>query len=103
MSEREVRGMVRRRQRGQSIGEYAILFAVVLGAVVAMQRYVSNRLATTIKGQADAYQTSAGSTAVIDLQTGSRSESKQDSEMASAEKGKLKAEGTSESVSESLK
>ena len=93
--------MVRRKQRGQSIGEYAILFAIVLGAVVAMQRYVSNRLAGAIQGQADSYVSTTGSSA-IELQTGSRSESIQSSEMDSAEKGKLGTSGTSKSVSDSF-
>ncbi len=42
-------------KRGQSIGEYAILFAIVLGAVIAMQNYVRNRISEKIKEQADAY------------------------------------------------
>ena len=43
------------RRRGQSIGEYAILFAIVLGAVVAMQNYIRNRIAGAIKVETDAY------------------------------------------------
>ena len=46
------------RNHGQSIGEYAILFAIVLGAVVAMQTYVRERLAGEIKAKADLYGTS---------------------------------------------
>jgi len=45
------------RNRGQSTGEYAVLFALVLGAVIAMQNYVRNRIAGGIRDQADAYQT----------------------------------------------
>ena len=40
-------------RRGQSIGEHAILFAIVLGAVVAMQNYVRNRIASRIQQEAD--------------------------------------------------
>ncbi len=47
--------MKRSNKRGQSIGEYAILFAIVLGAVVAMQNYVRNRIAGEIKVTADTY------------------------------------------------
>lgn len=49
------------RNRGQSTGEYAVLFALVLGAVIAMQNYVRNRIAGGIRDQADAYQTALGS------------------------------------------
>jgi hypothetical protein len=49
------------RKRGQSTGEYAVLFAVVLGAVIAMQNYIRNRIAGGIRDQADAYQTALGS------------------------------------------
>ena len=45
------------RNRGQSTGEYAVLFALVLGAVIAMQNYVRNRIAGGIRDQADEYQT----------------------------------------------
>ena len=50
------------RNRGQSTGEYAVLFALVLGAVIAMQNYVRNRIAGGIRDQADAYQTALSST-----------------------------------------
>ena len=40
--------------RGQSIGEYAILFAIVLGAIVAMQAFVRDRIAGKIQNEATA-------------------------------------------------
>ena len=43
------------RRRGQSTGEYAILFAIVLGAVFAVQNYLRNRIAGTIKAETDDY------------------------------------------------
>lgn len=46
-------------RRGQSTGEYAILFAIVLGAVVAMQNYIRNRLTGTLRAGADNYLTAA--------------------------------------------
>lgn len=49
-------------KRGQSIGEYAILFAIVLGAVIAMQSYIRNRIANRLKTAADGYD--AGTTSV---------------------------------------
>ena len=44
-------------RKGQSTGEYAILFAIVLGAVVAMQNYIRNRLTGTLQAGADNYLT----------------------------------------------
>lgn len=47
-------------RRGQSMGEYAILFAIVLGAAIAMQQYVKVRLQGAIKQGADDYFNSVG-------------------------------------------
>ena len=44
-------------KRGQTIGEYAILFGIVLGAVIAMQGYIRQRIAGTIQQEADGYGT----------------------------------------------
>ena len=41
-------------RRGQSTGEYAVLFAIVLGAVMAMQNFVRDRIEGKIKEQANA-------------------------------------------------
>ena len=49
-------------RRAQSTGEYAILFAIVLGAVIAMQNYVRNRIAGGLQAQADAYETAVSGT-----------------------------------------
>jgi hypothetical protein len=46
-------------RKGQSTGEYAILFAIVLGAVVAMQNYIRNRLTGTLQAGADNYLVAA--------------------------------------------
>ena len=40
-------------RKGQSTGEYALIFAIVLGAVVAMQTYVKKELQGRIKDGAD--------------------------------------------------
>jgi len=42
------------------MGEYALLFAIVLGAVIAMQSYVKQRLQGAIAFRADEYLNSAG-------------------------------------------
>lgn len=54
--------MCMKRRRGQSTGEYAVLFAIVLGGVILMQGFVKSRIAGAIQKQASAYQTSAGYT-----------------------------------------
>ncbi len=54
-------------RRGQSIGEYAILFAIVLGAVVAMQTYVRDRLAGAIKAKANVF--AGGATEALEQTT----------------------------------
>ena len=46
-------------KRGQSIGEYAVLLGIVLGAVVAVQAVIRNQIAKGIKGRADNYYTQA--------------------------------------------
>ena len=46
-------------RRGQSMGEYAILFAIVLGAAIAMQQYVKARLQGATAGTADGYMNAA--------------------------------------------
>ena len=52
-----------RTQQGQSMAEYAILFAIVIGAAIAMQQYVKSRLQGTMQGASDNYITAVGATA----------------------------------------
>ena len=42
------------------MAEYAILFAIVLGAAIAMQYFVKSRLQGAVAGTADAYATQSG-------------------------------------------
>ncbi len=48
-----------RSARGQSTAEYAVLFAIVIGAAVAMQQYVKTRLQASVKKYTDEYATAA--------------------------------------------
>ena len=45
--------------RGQSIAEYLVLFATVIGAAVAMQQYVKTRLQGGVAGTADGFMNAA--------------------------------------------
>ena len=49
--------MNRLNRRGQSTGEYAILFAIVLGAVIGVQNLVRNEIAGELKQRAENYST----------------------------------------------
>ena len=51
-----------RTARGQSIAEYAILFAIVIGAAIAMQQYVKSRLQGAVQANADNYVNTIGNT-----------------------------------------
>jgi uncharacterized membrane protein YadS len=44
-----------RSRKGQSTAEYAVLFAIVIGAAIAMQQYVKSRLQGGIAGTANNY------------------------------------------------
>jgi uncharacterized membrane protein YadS len=44
-----------RSRRAQSTAEYAVLFAIVIGAAIAMQQYVKSRLQGGIAGTANNY------------------------------------------------
>jgi gas vesicle protein len=46
--------MIRSGKRGQSIAEYAVLFAVVIGAYVAMQVYAKRGMQARVKNATDA-------------------------------------------------
>ncbi len=52
-------GSLKRHGRGQSTAEYAVLFAIVIGAAIAMQSYVKGRLQGAIAGTADGYMNAA--------------------------------------------
>ena len=43
------------------MAEYAILFAIVLGAAIAMQYFVKSRLQGAVAGTADGYAAQSGS------------------------------------------
>lgn len=49
------------RKRGQSTAEYAVLFAIVIGAAIAMQQFVKARLQGAIEKRATEYANSADS------------------------------------------
>ncbi len=84
-------------KRGQSTGEYAVLFAIVLGAVIAMQNYVRNRIAAGLRGQADAYEAAVGGTAA-GITSASDNTSTQTATMTDALTGRLGQTGTGTST-----
>lgn len=84
-------------RRAQSTGEYAILFAIVLGAVIAMQNYVRNRIAGTLQGAADTYQnTTGGGTVTMTRSSDSLSASQAD--MTSASSGVFRSDSDSQQI-----
>lgn len=80
-------------RRAQSTGEYAILFAIVLGAVIAIQNYVRNRIAQRIMTQANLY-----SPATTALATSSDQTSRSSATMTGATQGTVRSGGTGTSV-----
>lgn len=80
-----------RTRKGQSMAEYAVLFAIVIGAAVAMQQYVKGRLQATVRAKADGYMTAAGMTATAsyDPTRYTKSSSGTDLEFDDARKGKV--------------
>ena len=56
----EVRVRMRRKRAGQSTAEYAVLFAIVIGAAIAMQQYVKSRLQGAMAFRANNYLTISG-------------------------------------------
>lgn len=80
-------------RRAQSTGEYAILFAIVLGAVIGVQGYVRNKLAGKLKQEADNY---TGLSLNITRQSDSLSASRAD--MSSAHDGSLRSDSESTQV-----
>lgn len=85
----------KRNTKAQSTGEYAILFAIVLGAAIAVQGYVRNRIAAGIQNQANLYAAQVGGTLTGTLT--SESQSASDSKMTRADAGVLssKSQATS--------
>jgi hypothetical protein len=45
------------------MAEYAILFAIVIGAAIAMQQYIKSRLQGTMRGASDTYIDAISATA----------------------------------------
>ena len=84
-------------QRGQSTGEYAILFAIVLGAVLAMQNFVRNRIAGGLEAQTNAYVATVGA-GTGQLSSGGTSDSTSTMTMTSALAGTAKVDGTGAST-----
>ena len=44
-----------RSRKGQSTAEYAVLFAIVIGAAIGIQQYVKTRLQGAVQGASDGY------------------------------------------------
>ena len=82
-----------RARKGQSMAEYAVLFAIVIGAAVAMQQYVKGRLQGSVKAYADKYVTDAKgggvSIASYDPNRYTKSSSGTDLEFNNAKKGQV--------------
>ena len=83
-------------QRGQSTGEYAILVTIVLGAVIAIQSAVRNRVAQRILDQATAYNATAAN-----LQTSSDQTSFTQATMTNANQGTAGTSSAGTSASQS--
>ncbi len=49
-----------RSRRGQSTAEYAVLFAIVIGAAIAMQSFISGRLKGAMNAYTEDYSNAAG-------------------------------------------
>lgn len=85
-------------RRGQSTGEYAILFGIVLGAVVMMQVFIRNSIAGGLQGAGNQYRTNLGALYTDPAVTRtSDSESTSEAAMESAIKGDVKSLSTSRS------
>jgi len=84
-------------RRGQSTGEYAILFAIVLGAVIGMQNYIRNRIAGRLQLEADEYAKIDDDTSVtpVALERQSDSLSASSASMSSAKQGSFRSDSQS--------
>ena len=88
-------------RRGQSTGEYAILFGIVLGAVVMMQVFIRNSIAGGLQGAGNNYRANLGALYTDPTITRtSDSDQKSQAEMDSAIKGAVASHGTSTSTSQ---
>jgi hypothetical protein len=74
-------------RRGQSTAEYAVLFAIVIGAAIAMQQYVKQRLQGATKKFADEYVTAAQNPAKFEPTRETTSSSKSILTMTTAKAG----------------
>ena len=83
--------------RGQSTAEYAVLFAIVIGAAIAMQQFIKSRLQGAVKNQMDAYQHAAGDTGTFEPVRTATSQSASDVAMDSATVGTINTTSGSES------
>ena len=87
------------RKFGQSTGEYALLFAIVLGAIFAVQNYVRNRIAGGIMEQSDVYNAAAGfGPRVVTIGSVSDSEQRADTDFTTALKGTVDSKSIAKSV-----
>jgi len=91
--------MRRLNRRAQSTGEYAVLFAIVLGAVIAVQSYVRNRISTGLEFAANSYLTTvANGATVANINRSSSSTSTARSTMTTAGTGNLTSGSDSRQV-----
>jgi len=87
-------------RRGQSTAEYAVLFAIVIGAAIAMQQYVKQRLQGSIKKYTDEYVTAAQNPVKFEPTRTTTSSSKTELTMTTAKAGAAKiASGSDTTVS----
>jgi hypothetical protein len=83
------------------MAEYAVLFAVVIGAAVAVQQYIKRRLQGTVQDYTDRYQADAASAGLFDPTRRSLSSSGTDQTFTSARAGTVL--GTGGSLSKDVK
>lgn len=99
-----------RARNGQSMAEYAILFAIVIGAAIAMQQYIKSRLQGATQGAADNYLNTVSATAGFaavpfepNRVTHTESNTNENLAMQSATVGQRVLGSASESVSDIVK
>lgn len=87
--------------RGQSTAEYAVLFAIVIGAAIAMQAYVKSRLQGAMAGTSDTYANAAqglGGYFTYEPNRTTASQSASNMTMASAKAGTVTIDSNSQST-----
>jgi len=89
-------------KRGQSTGEYAILFAIVLGAVFAVQNYIRNRVAGSIKDSVTAHYFNGTSACNVTITQRAETEQKSGLQMDSLLKGEGDAGSQTYSATDSI-